>query len=160
MSLPYMGKDGVLPVPETVYLKVPIVASKSAALLLFSSFQVGPNSGNSTLQCLCNHLSAFGGDFLVAPNPIDFDKVWDAFSNIHETKNFLVLGTVCAIFGLYVIATVFARRADRNDFQKVSISSKEKLFLVNVSTEVNVSGRKGYVFANFSRVALVFQQTN
>ncbi|XP_068681978.1 polycystin-1-like protein 2 isoform X4 [Montipora foliosa] len=82
--------------------------------------RVGPNSGNSTLQCLCNHLSAFGGDFLVAPNPIDFDKVWDAFSNIHETKNFLVLGTVCAIFGLYVIATVFARRADRNDFQKVT----------------------------------------
>ncbi|XP_074631330.1 polycystin-1-like protein 2 isoform X3 [Acropora palmata] len=82
--------------------------------------RVGPNSDNGTLQCLCSHLSAFGGDFLVAPNPIDFDKVWDAFSNIMETKNFLVLKTVCVILGLYIIAAVFARRADRNDSQKVT----------------------------------------
>ena len=91
----------------------------TAVFLFFSFFQVGPNSDNGTLQCLCSHLSAFGGDFLVAPNPIDFDKVWDAFSNIMETKNFLVLKTVCVILGLYIIAAVFARRADRNDSQKV-----------------------------------------
>ena len=95
--------------------------TSTTVLLFFSFFQVGPNSDTGTLQCLCSHLSAFGGDFLVAPNPIDFDKVWDAFSNIMETKNFLVLGTVCVILGLYIIAAVFARRADRNDSQKVSL---------------------------------------
>ena len=87
---------------------------------LFSWFKVGPNSTNGSIQCLCTHLSAFGGDFLVAPNPIDFDQVWDAFSNILETKNFVVLATVCTMLGLYVIAVVFARRADRCDKQKVS----------------------------------------
>ena len=90
-------------------------------ILCFPWFKVGPNSANGSLQCLCTHLSAFGGDFLVAPNPIDFNKVWDAFSNILESKNFLVLGTVCVMLGLYVIAAVFARRADRSDSQKVSI---------------------------------------
>ena len=58
---------------------------------------------------------------MVAPNPIDFDKVWDAFSNILETKNFVVLGTVCAMLGLYVIAVIFARKADRSDTHKVRI---------------------------------------
>lgn len=48
--------------------------------------RVGPKPVNGSVQCLCTHLSAFGGDFLVAPNPIDFDQVWDAFSNILETK--------------------------------------------------------------------------
>lgn len=57
---------------------------------------------------------------MVAPNSIDFDKVWDAFSNILETRNFLVLGTVYVMLGLYIIAAVFARRADRSDCQKVS----------------------------------------
>lgn len=56
---------------------------------------------------------------MVAPNPIDFDKVWDAFSNILETKNFVVLGTVCAMLGIYLIVVVFARRADQSDRQKV-----------------------------------------
>ena len=32
----------------------------------------------------------------------------------------MVLATVCAMLGLYVIAVVFARRADRSDKQKVS----------------------------------------
>lgn len=56
---------------------------------------------------------------MVAPNPIDFDQVWDAFSNILETKNFVVLGTVCAMLGISLIVVVFARRADQSDRQKV-----------------------------------------
>lgn len=98
-----------------------MVSRTISITLLFSWFKVGPNSANGSLQCLCTHLSAFGGDFLVAPNPIDFDKVWDAFSNILESKNFLVLSTVCVMLGLYLVAAVFARRADRSDSQKVSI---------------------------------------
>ena len=55
----------------------------------------------------------------MAPNPIDFDKVWENFEKLAETGNFVVLATVCSIFGVYLIGLVFARRADKNDEMKV-----------------------------------------
>ena len=73
------------------------------------------------LQCLCTHLSAFGGNIFVAPNPIDFDKVFTEFTRLGETKNFVVLTTVCVIFGVYFIGLVLARWADKKDKRKVSI---------------------------------------
>ena len=73
------------------------------------------------LQCLCTHLSAFGGNIFVAPNPIDFDKVFTEFSRLGETKNVVVLTTVCVIFGVYFFGLVLARRADKKDKTKVSI---------------------------------------
>ena len=110
------GRVSLFPV-----VRCEIKCFECTVIIAFSTqLKAGPNSANGSLQCLCTHLSAFGGDLLVAPNPIDFDKVWDAFSNLLETKNFVVIGTVCAIFGLYTIAVVFARRADRSDSQKVS----------------------------------------
>ncbi|XP_068682590.1 polycystin-1-like protein 2 [Montipora foliosa] len=81
--------------------------------------KVGPKTDPGSLHCLCTHLSAFGGDFFVAPNPIDFDKVWAEFGNLAESGNFVVLATVCSIFGLYAIALVFARKADKKDEMKV-----------------------------------------
>ncbi|XP_048586754.1 uncharacterized protein LOC5520731 isoform X2 [Nematostella vectensis] len=81
--------------------------------------RVSPKIMNSSIVCLCNHLSSFGGDFFVAPNPIDFDKVWAGFANIGKTKNFVVLTTLCTIFAFYIIAVIFARRADKSDKQKV-----------------------------------------
>lgn len=58
----------------------------------------------------------------MAPNPIDFDKVFAAFGNLAETGNFVVLSTVCVILGLYVIGLVLARREDKRDELRVSIS--------------------------------------
>ena len=55
----------------------------------------------------------------MAPNPIDFDKVWENFGKLAETGNLVVLATVCSIFGMYFIGLVFARRADKNDKTKV-----------------------------------------
>ena len=72
------------------------------------------------IQCLCTHLSAFGGDFIVAPNPIDFDKVFAAFGNLAESGNFVVLAVVCSIWGLYFLMLIIARRADKKDELKVS----------------------------------------
>ena len=83
-------------------------------------FQVGSKSNSKQLHCRCTHLSAFGGDFFVAPNPIDFDKVFAAFGNLAETGNFVVLSTVCVILGLYVIGLVLARREDKRDELRVS----------------------------------------
>jgi len=68
---------------------------------------------------LCTHLSAFGGDFFVAPNPIDFDKVFAEFGRLGESGNFVVLATVCSIFGAYVLGLVFAQKADKIDEMKV-----------------------------------------
>ncbi|XP_078349560.1 polycystin-1-like protein 2 isoform X5 [Oculina patagonica] len=81
--------------------------------------RVGSKTVPGNLHCLCTHLSAFGGDLLVAPNPIDFDKVWAEFGNLAESGNFVVLATVCAIFGLYFVGLVFARKADKKDEMKV-----------------------------------------
>jgi hypothetical protein len=64
-------------------------------------------------------MSSFGGDFFVAPNPIDFDQVWAGLTSIGQTKNFVVLATLCTLFCLYIITVILARRADRNDKQKV-----------------------------------------
>lgn len=58
----------------------------------------------------------------MAPNPIDFDKVWENFGKLGETGNFVVLATVCSIFGVYFIGLVFARRADKSDEMKVRYS--------------------------------------
>ena len=55
----------------------------------------------------------------MVPNPIDFDKVWENFGKLAETGNFVVLATVCFLFGVYLIGLVFARRADKNDEMKV-----------------------------------------
>ena len=83
-------------------------------------FQVGPKTSSGILHCLCTHLSAFGGDFLVAPNPIDFEKVWEQFGLLGETDNFLVLATVCIAYGAYLLGLVWARRADKRDEKKVN----------------------------------------
>ena len=58
----------------------------------------------------------------MAPNPIDFDKVFAAFGNLAETGNFVVLSTVCVILGLYVLGLVLARREDKRDELRVSTS--------------------------------------
>lgn len=64
---------------------------------------------------MCNHLTSFGADLLVAPNPIDFDEVFAGFANLGETGNFSVLGTIIGLFLLYALAVIFARRADKRD---------------------------------------------
>ena len=63
----------------------------------------------------------------MAPNPIDFDKVFAAFGNLAESGNFVVLSTVCVLLGLYVIALVFAKREDRQDELRVSYTKEAKV---------------------------------
>ncbi|XP_078351373.1 polycystin family receptor for egg jelly-like [Oculina patagonica] len=80
--------------------------------------KVGPKTNPSKLHCLCTHLSAFGGDFFVAPNPIDFDKVWFEFGRLGETGNFVTTVVFC-IYGAYFVGLLLARRADKKDQEKV-----------------------------------------
>lgn len=64
-------------------------------------------------------MTSFGGSFIQAPNPIDFDKVFAEFGRLAESGNISVLVTICSAFLLYLIAMVFARRADKSDEDKV-----------------------------------------
>lgn len=84
-------------------------------LLKFFSLQVGENTKPERIHCQCNHLTSFASDFVVAPNPIDFNKVFSA----DLSKNFVVLLVVCLLFGFYLLLVVIARRFDKKDLDKV-----------------------------------------
>ena len=87
------------------------------------------------LQCLCNHLTSFGGGFLVAPSPINFDEVFTGFSNLSSTGNIGVIAAVASIVLVYIIGVVLARRADRKDefrVRKIKLSSSSSLPVVVV----------------------------
>jgi hypothetical protein len=65
-------------------------------------------------------MTAFGGDFFVSPNPIDFDKVLFEFTHLGESNNFAVLSILFIMWLMYFVGLVFARRADRCDSRKVT----------------------------------------
>ena len=88
-------------------------------LLMDFLFQVEASSNTTHLKCLCNHLTSFGGNFIQAPNPIDFDKVFTEFTRLGETGNVSVLVTIACAFLLYFVILIFARRADKKDENKV-----------------------------------------
>lgn len=101
--------------------------------MVFFVKKVGPGSSAEKIQCLCNHLSSFGGNFFVAPNPIDFDYVFRKFPDIFESGNVLVLAMVLSIYGLWIIGIVIARRADRKDECKVRKNDCNHLFHYRLS---------------------------
>ena len=69
-------------------------------------------------QCLCNHLTSFGGDFVVPPNSIDWDAVSAGFTNLDQ--NPLVFAVVISIIGVYFILLVWVRRLDKKDLEEVN----------------------------------------
>ncbi|EDO43195.1 predicted protein, partial [Nematostella vectensis] len=81
--------------------------------------KVGNLTTLNKIHCICNHLTAFGGGLLVAPNPIDFDKVWAGFKNISD--NLAVVVTIATGFGLYIVLVLWARRKDKGDMEKVKL---------------------------------------
>ena len=92
----------------------------------YTDLQVSRESNHSSLKCLCNHLTAFGGDILVAPNTIDFPLVQQTFDNV-DPDDLLVLITLCSTFLFYFLVLVKARRADKVDASKVGVKSKIKI---------------------------------
>ena len=75
---------------------------------------------NRFLNCSCNHLTSFGGSFLVKPNPMDFDQVLVEFKRLADTGNVAVIVTVSVVFLCYVFVIVFVRKADQQDTRNVS----------------------------------------
>lgn len=80
--------------------------------------QIGHKTTESVIHCLCNHLTSFGGDLFVAPNPIDFDMVFA--KGIGD--NVAILMTVLAFFLTYLLSLVFARRADKRNQVRVFLT--------------------------------------
>ena len=60
----------------------------------------------------------------MAPNPIDFDKVFSA----DLSENFVVLLVVCLLFGFYFLLIAIARRFDKKDLDKVRGLGSTKRF--------------------------------
>ncbi|XP_013393280.1 uncharacterized protein LOC106161002 [Lingula anatina] len=74
---------------------------------------VGELTHTKKTQCLCTHLTNFGGDFVVPPNSIDFSTVFSKFKDLHE--NAAVFSTVVTVLGLYFILLGWARYKDKKD---------------------------------------------
>ncbi|CAH1258631.1 PKDREJ [Branchiostoma lanceolatum] len=80
--------------------------------------RVGPLTTMTKTHCLCNHLTAFAGEILVAPNTIDFSTVFAKFANLGD--NAAVFATVLTMYAIYFIVVYWARRADKKDVVKWS----------------------------------------
>ena len=69
------------------------------------------------ILCKCNHLTSFGSELFVAPNPSDFDSVFNNFDRL--AQNVAVLALISTILGGYIIGVIWARRADKRDLLMV-----------------------------------------
>ncbi|XP_066282651.1 polycystin-1-like protein 2 [Branchiostoma lanceolatum] len=104
-----------------------------------SGCTIGPNTTATYTQCLTTHLTAFGSDFIVPPNSIDFSTVFAKFANLSD--NAAVFSTVIVMFGIYFIIVVFVFKADKRDRIKWGVlpiadnnESDENFYLLTVYT--------------------------
>ena len=77
-------------------------------------------------QCLCNHLTSFGSEFVVPVNTIDFSTVFSLENFIEAIPVFVTVGLALI---LYVIVCVWARHKDKQDIAKVCLKNKNKNFI-------------------------------
>ena len=91
--------------------------------------QVREMTTQDSIHCYCNHLSAFGGQLLVAPTPIDFDKVFTELAGVPDSGYIAVMIAVSCVFGLYLLLLMWARKNDKRDLMKVRTY---RLIIINV----------------------------
>ncbi|XP_040894682.1 polycystic kidney disease protein 1-like 2 [Toxotes jaculatrix] len=101
--------------------------------------RVGPLTTPLVTQCLCNHLTFFGSSFFVMPNLVDVSRTAELFATF--TNNPVVVCFVGAIFSVYMLVAVWARRKDIQDTAKVKITVLEDndplaeyRYMLNIST--------------------------
>ncbi|XP_068592767.1 polycystin-1-like protein 2 [Cebidichthys violaceus] len=111
------------------------------SILEWSTFgcRVGVQTTHSVTQCLCNHLSFFGGSFFVTPNLVDASRTAELFGTFAE--NPVVVCFVGSLFVAYLLVVVWARRKDIQDTAKVKVTVLEDndpideyRYLLSVST--------------------------
>ncbi|XP_034417690.1 polycystic kidney disease protein 1-like 2 [Cyclopterus lumpus] len=101
--------------------------------------RVGVHTTHSVTQCLCNHLTFFGGSFFVTPNLVDASRTAELFGTF--TENPVVVCFVGSLFVAYLLVVVWARRKDIHDTAKVKVTVledndplDEHRYLLSVST--------------------------
>ncbi|XP_070574001.1 polycystin-1-like protein 2 [Ptychodera flava] len=82
--------------------------------------RVGRLTALSYTHCLCNHLTVFGMSMFVMPNTVDFVK--DAKLFLTFVDNPVVVSTVGAVFLVYLVLAVFARKKDEKDRALATVS--------------------------------------
>ncbi|XP_054471700.1 polycystic kidney disease protein 1-like 2 [Anoplopoma fimbria] len=111
------------------------------SLLDWSTFgcRVGVQTTHLVTQCLCNHLTFFGGSFFVTPNLVDPSRTAELFGTFAE--NPVVVCFVGSLFVAYLLVVVWARRKDIQDTVKVKVTVLEDnepvdeyRYLLSVST--------------------------
>ncbi|KAM9851174.1 polycystin-1-like protein 2 [Aulostomus maculatus] len=85
--------------------------------------RVGLQSTHLVTQCLCNHLTFFGSSFFVTPNLVDPSRTAELFGTFVD--NPVVVCFLGALFIVYLIVVVWARRKDIQDTAKVKVSVLE-----------------------------------
>ncbi|XP_022250998.1 polycystic kidney disease protein 1-like 2 [Limulus polyphemus] len=103
--------------------------------------QVGPQTTETTIHCMCSHLSVFAASFLVTPNTIQLRTIPKLLKNM--TINAIVLCSVCIVWGIYFLFIIWARRKDRNDVLKRAVvvlgdnkPSETYAYLISVYTGI------------------------
>ncbi|XP_038575816.1 polycystic kidney disease protein 1-like 2 [Micropterus salmoides] len=101
--------------------------------------RVGVQTTPLVTQCLCNHLTFFGSSFFVTPNTVDPSRTAELFGTF--AQNPVVVCFVGALFVVYLLVVVWARRKDIQDMAKVKVTvladnnpMDEYCYLLSVST--------------------------
>ncbi|XP_074551429.1 polycystin-1-like protein 2 [Halichoeres trimaculatus] len=101
--------------------------------------RVGVQTTHLVTQCLCNHLTFFGSSFFVTPNLVDPSRTAELFATFAE--NPVVVCFVGALFVVYLLAVIWARRKDVQDTVKVKVTvlgdndpMDEYRYLLSIST--------------------------
>ncbi|XP_059927849.1 polycystin-1-like protein 2 isoform X1 [Gadus macrocephalus] len=118
--------------------------------------RVGPLTTSLVTQCLCNHLTLFGSSFFVMPNMVDVSRTAELFATF--TTNPVVVCFVGAIFVVYLLVAIWARRKDIQDLAKVKITvldDNDPFAEYRYMLTVNTGHRRGA--STSSQVAVTLQ---
>ncbi|XP_041368276.1 polycystic kidney disease protein 1-like 2 isoform X2 [Gigantopelta aegis] len=91
---------------------------------------VSPFTSLTTLHCWCSHLSVFSGGVFITPNTIN--SFGDARLFLTFFDNPVVVTLVVAVWIIYILLLIWARRADQKDLKKTGIT-----ILANISRTDN-----------------------
>ena len=92
-------------------------------------------TNESATVCECNHLTTFAGGWVVVPNTIDWNYV---FNNFDFYKNPTLYVTESVILIVYIIAVIWARHKDKKDIQLVRTVCAVSYTHLTLPTKVNV----------------------
>ncbi len=87
--------------------------------------QTSPLSNHSWLDLYSDHLTSFGGSFVVPMNTIDLAN--SAFTKLNE--NPLVFSVMVSCMCLYLVLLIWAKRMDKEDELKVLSPLPNKFFV-------------------------------